>query len=82
MVKKKLNVSLSEYTPVKIYTIYSAAILIVFVFSQSNFYCLIVCCGTNIVVLFVSTKIDQNILLKKLYILLQVKIITIIFQLY
>lgn len=37
VVKKKLNVSLSEYIPVKIYTIYSAAILVVFVFAEYVF---------------------------------------------
>lgn len=37
VVKKNLNVGLSEYIPVKIYTIYSSAILIVFVFAEYFF---------------------------------------------
>lgn len=37
VVKKKLNVSLSEYIPVKIYSVYSATILVVFVFSEYVF---------------------------------------------
>jgi O-antigen/teichoic acid export membrane protein len=37
VVKKSLNVSLSEYIPVKIYTIYSAAILVIFVFAEYVF---------------------------------------------
>ncbi len=37
MVKKKLNVSLAEYIPVKIYSIYSASILVIFVFVEYVF---------------------------------------------
>ncbi len=37
MVKKKLNVSLSAYIPVKIYSVYSATILVIFVFVEYVF---------------------------------------------
>ncbi len=37
VVKRKLNVSLSEYIPVKIYSIYSASILVIFVFAEYIF---------------------------------------------
>ncbi len=37
VVKKKLNVSLSEYIPVKIYSAYSVAILVIFVFAEYVF---------------------------------------------
>ena len=37
IVKKKLNVGLSEYIPIKIYTIYSVAILVVFIFAEYIF---------------------------------------------
>ena len=37
VVKKKLNVSVSEYIPVKIYSIYSASIIVIFVFAEYVF---------------------------------------------
>ena len=37
VVKKKLNVSLSAYIPIKMYTIYSVAILVVFIFAEYIF---------------------------------------------
>jgi Na+-driven multidrug efflux pump len=37
VVKRKLNVSISEYIPVKIYSGYSAAILVIFVFVEYVF---------------------------------------------
>jgi len=37
VVKKRLKVSLSDYIPVKIYTIYSVAILVVFIFAEYIF---------------------------------------------
>ncbi|TNF41825.1 MAG: hypothetical protein EP310_06765 [Bacteroidetes bacterium] len=37
VVKTRLNVSLSEYLPVKIYSIYSATILVIFVFAEYVF---------------------------------------------
>ncbi len=37
VVKKKLNVGLSEYIPVKIYSVYSATILVIFVFVEYVF---------------------------------------------
>ncbi len=37
VVKKKLNVSISEYIPVKIYSVYSATILVIFVFVEYVF---------------------------------------------
>jgi hypothetical protein len=36
-VKKSLNVSLSAYLPIKIYSVYSAAILVIFVFAEYVF---------------------------------------------
>ncbi|KAF0236942.1 MAG: hypothetical protein FD181_2358 [Prolixibacteraceae bacterium] len=37
VVKKKLNISLSEYIPVKIYSVYSISILVIFVFAEYIF---------------------------------------------
>ena len=37
VVKKKLNVSLSEYIPVKIYSVYSISIIVIFIFAEYIF---------------------------------------------